>query len=59
MPQTSIHNSPEALVAIARAARAAGDRDLERSARRQLADNYGIELTFRRAPVLPAQEVPR
>jgi hypothetical protein len=37
-----------ALVVIARAARIAGDRTLERSARRELAERYGIDLTFRR-----------
>jgi hypothetical protein len=41
--------APPALLAIIRAARAAGDRDLERGARRILLEQYGIELTFRRA----------
>jgi hypothetical protein len=37
-----------ALVVIARAARIAGDKTLERAARRELIEKYGIELTFRR-----------
>jgi hypothetical protein len=37
-----------ALLAIIRAARAIGDRDLERAAKSQLRDEYGIEVTFRR-----------
>jgi hypothetical protein len=37
-----------ALVAVARAARLIGDRDLERAARRLLRDRWGIELSFRR-----------
>jgi hypothetical protein len=40
---------PPSLVAVARAARLAGDRDLERAARRLLREHWGIELTFRRA----------
>jgi hypothetical protein len=36
-----------ALLAIIRAARAIGDRDLERAAKRQLLEEYGIEVTFR------------
>jgi hypothetical protein len=39
--------APPALLAIIRAARAAGDRDLERGARRELRERYGIELIFR------------
>jgi len=37
-----------ALVVIARAARVAGDKALERAARRELSEKYGIDLTFRR-----------
>lgn len=37
-----------ALVVIARAARIAGDKTLERAARRELAEKYAIDLTFRR-----------
>ena len=37
-----------ALVVIARAARLAGDKTLERAARRELVEQYGIDLTFRR-----------
>lgn len=35
-----------ALVAIARAARTSGDRQLERLARRELAEVYGVNLKF-------------
>lgn len=41
---------PPSLLAIARAARLIGDRDLERAARRLLRDCWGIEVTFRRPP---------
>ncbi len=37
-----------ALVVIARAARIAGDKTLERAARHELVEKYGIDLTFRR-----------
>ena len=40
--------APQTLVAIVRAARLSGDRDLERAARRDLRDRFGIELTFNR-----------
>jgi hypothetical protein len=39
-----------ALVVIARAARMAGDKTLERAARRELIERYGIDLTFRKEP---------
>jgi hypothetical protein len=39
-------DSPQALVAIARAAHLAGDRDLSRVARQQLRDEFGIDLRF-------------
>jgi hypothetical protein len=39
---------PPALLAIIRAARAIGDKDLERAAKEQLRQEYGIEVTFRR-----------
>lgn len=39
---------PPALLAIVQAARLAGDRELERAAREELAAQYGIELVFRR-----------
>jgi hypothetical protein len=45
--QSSLQGAP-ALLAIIRAARAIGDRDLERAAKTQLRDEYGIKLTFRR-----------
>ena len=41
-------NSPSTLVAIAWAAWTAGDRDLERAARRQLADRFGMTIGFPR-----------
>jgi hypothetical protein len=41
-------DSPAALVAIARAAKLAGDRDLQRAAKEKLRAEYGIELIFRR-----------
>ncbi len=37
---------PACLLAIARAARLAGDRNLERGARRLLAEKFGIEVRF-------------
>jgi hypothetical protein len=40
--------APPALLAIVQAARRAGDRDLERAARQELAELHGIELVFRR-----------
>lgn len=40
--------SPSALVAIAHAAHQVKDRDLERVARRQLAEQHGIVLSFKR-----------
>jgi hypothetical protein len=39
-----------ALLAIVRAARAIGDRDLERAAKAQLLDEYGITIKIRRNP---------
>ena len=39
-------NSPAELVAIIRAARMSSDRELERSAKRELADRFGITLKF-------------
>ena len=44
-----VNNSPAELVAIARAARIAGDRELERAARGELRDRFGIALTFHNA----------
>lgn len=38
--------SPAALVAIIRAARMAGDKDLERAAKQELSERFGIKLTF-------------
>jgi hypothetical protein len=41
-------DSPATLVAIIVAARRAGDRELEREARRQLEERCGVRLTFAR-----------
>jgi hypothetical protein len=41
--------SPATLVAIARAAHVVGDRDLEKSAKRELAESFGIEIKFPKA----------
>ena len=38
--------SVDSLVAIVVAARRAGDRNLERQARRQLLDHHGLKLSF-------------
>ena len=46
--------APPALLAIIQAARIAGDRALEQAARRQLAEEHGIEVSFRRGG--PAQK---
>jgi hypothetical protein len=40
---------PPALLAIIRAARRIGDKQLERAARKELAERYGIEVVFRKA----------
>lgn len=44
--------SPAYLIAAAYSARQSGDRELERTARKRLADNYGIRLMFNR-PTAP------
>lgn len=43
------NKSPRELVAILHAAHVSGDRDLERAAKRELRERFGIELTYRRA----------
>ena len=43
-------DSPAALVAIARAARLAGDRELERAAKEQLRSKFGIAILFSNTP---------
>jgi hypothetical protein len=48
--------SPSALVAIICAARKLGDEALERVARRELAGEFGIELSFRRPRKDPAKD---
>jgi hypothetical protein len=42
-------------MAIAKAARQVGDRDLERAARQLLRDEHGIAVTFLRAKGAPGQ----
>jgi hypothetical protein len=44
-------DSPATLVAIIVAARRAGDRELEREARQQLEERFGVRLTFARSPL--------
>ncbi len=46
MAQNEELRSPSDLVAIARAAHAVGDRDLERSAKRTLLASFGIAIKF-------------
>lgn len=49
---------PPSLLAIIRAARMIGDRELERSARHLLSDHHGIEVRFRgRRPLIAAEAV--
>lgn len=54
MPSTKNHTrnespeSPATAVAILVAARHSGDRNLERMARRRLANDFGIKITFSR-----------
>jgi len=46
MTRTDRVERPATLVAIIVAARRAGDRELERSARQQLQSRFGVKLTF-------------
>jgi hypothetical protein len=46
--KTDALDGPPALVAIIQAARIAGDRELERAARRRLSEVFGVDLSFRR-----------
>jgi len=55
-PQHTTVDSPMALVAIIRAARTAGDRELERAARQLLRERYQVDLVFRGAGV--SEEAP-
>jgi hypothetical protein len=48
LPEQHVLEGPPSLLAIMRAARALGDRQLERVARRELSERYGIEVTIRR-----------
>jgi hypothetical protein len=45
-PPTRTSDSPATLVAIIAAARRAGDRELEREARRRLEEQFGMRLTI-------------
>jgi hypothetical protein len=49
--------SPSTLVAIALAARKTGDRQLERYARSELSDKYGVRITLARRTVESKQPV--
>jgi hypothetical protein len=56
--QQSDLEAPPALLAIIQAARAIGDKALERAAKHELADQYGIKVSFlrgERAEVAHAQ----
>lgn len=53
----SSDRSPAALVAIIRAARMAGDRDLEKAAKQELSERFGIKLTFGTDPRLTRKGV--
>lgn len=44
--QEHLNDSPSSLVAIIRAAHMAGDKRLERAARRELDERFGIKLTI-------------
>jgi hypothetical protein len=46
MTEITTNESPATLVAIIVAARRAGDRELERQARRKLQDRFGVKLNF-------------
>ena len=55
MAQSQQLKSPAELVAIARAAHIVGDRDLERSAKHELLEQFGIEIKFQRARMADAR----
>jgi hypothetical protein len=58
MPKTpSSDRSPAALVAIIRAAKIAGDKELEKAGKQELSERFGIKLTFANDPRLTRQEV--
>lgn len=48
--EKQIASDPTTLVAIARAAHQNGDRDLERTARRELEQRHGIAIRFIQKP---------
>lgn len=48
IPNDNRSAGPAELVAVARAAHLTEDRDLERAAKRELLDRFGIAITFRR-----------
>ena len=43
-------DSPASLVAIIRAARVTGDRELERAAKQELRQRFGMSVSFEREP---------
>jgi hypothetical protein len=51
--------SPSALVAIIRAAKLAGDKELEKAAKQELSERFGIKLTFANDPRPTQREVSR
>ena len=55
MDSTNRIDTPAALVAIVVAARRARDRDLERSARKELERRFNLKLTFGRTMVRTAE----
>lgn len=46
MPTNRTTDSPQSLVAIIRAAHLAGDRSLERAARSELRERFGMDVSF-------------
>lgn len=56
MHKTKDMRNPSELVAIAYAAHATGNRELERAAKQELLSRHEIEIRFRR-PKRPAREV--
>ncbi|MFM9965079.1 MAG: hypothetical protein ACKV2Q_28085 [Planctomycetaceae bacterium] len=55
--QSSDH-SPAALVAIIRAARMAADKELEKAAKQELSERFGITLTFASKSRFARKEAP-
>ena len=53
------NDSPAALVAIVVAARKAGDRELERAAKRELQERFGVKIGFARQSASPREAAAR